>query len=498
MTRILSILVVAILVRVVVLAMPPGPVGGALSGIAWADDEDDDGGGGGEDDDDDDGRDDRADEDDDNDDDGDDNRSTRSGRNDDETDGSGPVPRRGSGAERLLQDLFGNPRRTAPVAASPLPPPPPSPPPPPPPPPASAPDEIVTLGLTGADLSVLLAQGFAVIEERPLGSFGTISRRLRIPPDLTLENARLAVRAVPSGQDADFNHFYRSEQGFDPDCNGSECPARAMLDWPPVVSRAGACGSTVPIGMIDTGINDGHDTFADARLEVIRLGAPEVQPSRAIHGTAVAALLVGDPSARSSGLVPGSRLVAVDAFHRSGSDERADLFTLVGALDLLAGRGVSVINLSLAGPPNTVLEAGVTRLVTEVDIVLTAAVGNAGPAAEPAYPAAYPAVIAVTAVDRSGNVYRRAGRGDHVDLAAPGVDVWTAASVSGARWKTGTSFAVPFVTAAVALLREARPDLSAVQVSAELRARARDLGLPGHDETYGAGLVSVETICRPA
>ena len=54
-------------------------------------------------------------------------------------------------------------------------------------------------------------------------------------------------------------------------------------------------------------------------------------------------------------------------------------------------------------------------------------------------------------MDRGGRVYRRAGRGAHVDFAAPGVAVWTAAWVRGARPKTGTSFATPFVTAAVVL-----------------------------------------------
>ena len=91
---------------------------------------------------------------------------------------------------------------------------------------------------------------------------------------------------------------------------------------------------------------------------------------------------------------------------------------------------------------------------------MIAAAGNDGPRAEPAYPAAYDSVIAVTAVDRSGTIYRRAIRGAHVDLAAQGVEVWTAASVKGARWKTGTSFAAPYVTAAVALWLQHDPMLT--------------------------------------
>ena len=481
-------------------------------GAAWADDDDDDGGGsddddddggrgGGSDDDDDDGggsggggsggggRDDDRDDDD------DDGGSSRSsgGRDDKDDDGGARV--RPGGGGNLFGRLFGRPEPSAPPPApSPAPAPTQAPAPPPPPPPASAPDEIVALALDAADLATLTAQGYAVIEEIAVPGLDATPRRLRIPAGTTLADARAAVRALPTGQDADFNHYYRSE-GFPEDCEALECPARRMIDWPEPAERAAGCGGDVTIGMIDTGINDAHETLDGADLQVLRLAPEDFTPSRALHGTAIAALLVGDPATRSPGLVPSARLVAVDAFHRRGSDERADIFTLVEALGLLAERGVGVINLSLAGPANTVLEEVVARLKGEQDIVLVAAVGNDGPRAEPAFPAAYPEVIAVTAVDRDRVVYRRAIRGEHVDLAAPGVAVWTAASISGARWKTGTSYAVPFVTAAAAILREARPALTAPEIGPELARLATDIGDPGPDRIYGAGLLGLGTLC---
>jgi subtilisin family serine protease len=247
--------------------------------------------------------------------------------------------------------------------------------------------------------------------------------------------------------------------------------------------------------MIDTGINEGHDTFRGASIQVARLTGEGLNPATAVHGTAVAALFVGDPDGRSPGLIPGARLYAVDAFHRAGTDERADAFTLVTALDLLADQGVLVINLSLAGPSNEVLEQKVVNLVRTRDIVLVAAAGNAGPTADPQYPAAYPDVLAVTAVDRRGEPWRRAARGPHVEIAAPGVDVWTAASIRGARTKTGTSFAAPFVSAAAALLRDRFPDMTADEVRKLLVASATDLGPPGPDETFGAGLLTSFGLC---
>lgn len=365
-----------------------------------------------------------------------------------------------------------------------------------PPPPGFAANEIVALALTEGDLATLTAQGFSVIEEVEVPGIAVTSRRLGIPGNISLSEARDTVRALASGQEADFNHYYRSEEGFPEECSGAECPARRAIGWPRIPDRETACARTVTIGMIDTGINEQHETFASARLDVIRLARSDLDPSRAVHGTAVAALLVGDPMTRSPGLVPGSQLIAVDAFHRVGSDERSDAFTLIEALGLLSEAQVDIINLSLAGPPNTVLEELIDRLVFDFDIVIVSAVGNLGPNAQPAYPAAYDPVVAVTAVDRDGAVYRRAVQGTHVDLAAPGVNVWTAASVSGARWKTGTSFAVPFVTAAAAILRELRPELTAREIEAELRQRAQDRGEPGPDSVFGAGLLSIEGLCE--
>jgi hypothetical protein len=424
------------------LALPP-----ALGvDAAWAQDDDDDNGGGG---------------------------------NDDDDDG----PRARSGGQRTAPATRSRP--AAPVRAAPV------------PLPAFAPGEIVTLALGDDDLAVLLARGYRVLEERPVPEVGIVARRLAIPEGTALEAARDEVRALATGGDADFNHYYRSEQAPDTEaCDGPHCPSLELIGWTQAPSPPPPCAADVAIGVIDTGINPDHLAFSVARLDVRRLAPEALDPSRAIHGTAVLALLIGDPESRSPGLLPDTRVIAVDAFHRAGGDERADVYTLAAALDYLAGEGVRVVNMSLAGPPNAVLERA-TEAILGRDIVVVAAVGNAGPAADPAYPAAYPGVIGVTAVDRSGTVYRRAGRGPHVDLAAPGVEVWTAASVRGARPKTGTSFAAPFVTAAAAALRASDPALTREEVAAALTGAARDLGEAGYDEVYGHGLVQAARLCRP-
>lgn len=359
--------------------------------------------------------------------------------------------------------------------------------------PQFAPNELIARGLSPADMQILQDAGFRVLRNVTLAE-GESFHRLRKPAGMTMPDARAMVREMGSTEAADFNHFYRPGNATR-DCTGADCPARQMIAWP--VDTAG-CSGPVRIGMVDTGLNADHAVLKDARIRVHQIQAGKNRaPSDTLHGTAVAALLVGKSDSRTPGLVPQAELIAVDAFHKQRDDERTDAFALVEALNFLSENQVDIVNLSLAGPPNEALARQVAAMARD-DIILVAAAGNGGPAARPAFPAAYDQVIAVTAVDRRQQVYRRANRGEHIDLAAPGVDVWTAASISGARTKTGTSFAAPFVTAAAALLLQANPDLTPDEVRKILERDARDLGQDGPDEIFGHGLIAPASLCAAA
>ena len=93
-------------------------------------------------------------------------------------------------------------------------------------------------------------------------------------------------------------------------------------------------------------------------------------------------------------------------------------------------------------------------------IILVAAAGNAGPNSPPLFPAADPNVIAVTATDEDDRIFRAANRGNHIAVAAPGVDLWLPTLDGDYRMTSGTSFAAAEVSGVIALMLERNPSLT--------------------------------------
>ncbi|HEX9448034.1 MAG TPA: S8 family serine peptidase, partial [Dongiaceae bacterium] len=206
-----------------------------------------------------------------------------------------------------------------------------------------------------------------------------------------------------------------------------------------------------------------------------------------------ATLLVGRTDAS---LLPGLPLFAANIFRQDmDGNPVATAVGFVEALNWMSEQGVSVVNVSLSGPPNDLMEQAV-RQATKRGMLIVAAVGNDHLAGTKRYPAAYDNVIGVTAIDSQGAVLPEANSGNYVSYAAPGVDIWVpngllaqadGKSADGAGdYYTGTSFAAPYVTAAAALVGN---DVRRLQDG------ARDLGKPGYDETFGWGLVQAGGNC---
>ncbi|WEK05964.1 MAG: S8 family serine peptidase [Candidatus Devosia phytovorans] len=350
--------------------------------------------------------------------------------------------------------------------------------------PDQADDQIVVQRLSADDRATLLGQGYLLLAE------SRDRLLLQLPDHLNVDEALSLLRETAPAALAAPNSYYRS-QAVPMECEGALCAHWEAVNWPPVTADP-LCRFEPHIGVIDTGVNQDHAMLTNARLSLETIGSAGAEPSEHKHGTAVVAMFVGAAGDRVPGLAPAAQLLVVDPFGMVDGDERSDVFSLVSALDRLVEAKVDVASLSLAGPDNPLLAEAVARLQT-AGIPIVAAVGNAGPRAAPLYPAAYPEVVAVTAVDISDNIYRRAIHGDHVLLAAPGVEIATAASISGVRPQTGTSFAVPFVTTAVAAAMAG--DVPVDEAIDALIQTSRDLGEAGRDPVFGWGMVQIPSPC---
>lgn len=324
--------------------------------------------------------------------------------------------------------------------------------------------------------------GFVFREQARLPGLGLVMQRFEFPQPLTGLQAIAALEGIEPAATAGVNHAYgpAAEPGAGQGAGAAAFDyANGLLDWP------GACAAAGPIGMLDGSVNPYLPELAG--VKVIARPFHRGPAAQVRHGDQVAAVLTDRRRLRDVTLYSA----AVLGMSQRGVVE-AGVDDVLRGLDWMTQNGVKLVNVSLAGPYNKLLDRGVDTALAR-GVTLVAAVGNDGAAANPRYPAALENVVAATAVDARAALWPQAVRGGYVDVAAPGVDVMVRL---GGRpgFATGTSIAVPFVTARLA----ADPALygaGAAAARAALGAEARDLGAPGPDPDYGAGLLRAPRGC---
>lgn len=341
--------------------------------------------------------------------------------------------------------------------------------------------EILAFNPGKAGLAAAAAAGMTVLSERQLDGLDETMVVLRLPEGAATAALLDMLRAADPDGSYDFNHIYTgSGAGAGGQAAGAAAPS------PPRPRKAGA----TTVGLVDSGVDAGHEVFRGGAIE--RWGCGDaIHPDA--HGTAVAALMVGR-SAHFSGVAPQATLFAADVYCASGTGGSAD--KVAAALAWMAREKVGVINLSIVGPHNLTLERVVGAMVRRGHL-LVAAVGNDGPAAAPLYPASYPGVVGVSAVDKRGRVIPESGRGPQVMFAAPGNHMVSA--VPGAppyRQVRGTSYASPIVAALLAR-GLAQPDKAGAAAALAALSKAAGQGSAVSNDT-GYGIVGREFRTDPS
>ena len=327
----------------------------------------------------------------------------------------------------------------------------------------------------------LAQEGYLFDRVSELSGLGFLLAEVAAPASFDLSATRAGIYEVIGGQqaDVDLNHLYTAGV---PDPQNDEQPLVGLAPRELLPPPTDLSGLSLRIGIIDSSIDQRHSAFSNSSITTQRFVDNDSPPNA--HGTAIASIIASnDPQAL--GLAPSAKIYAAEVFdHNEQQGEFASTVSLIKALSWLMTQDVSVINISLAGPSNRLLETALTR-VRERGVLAIAAAGNGGPMAQPMNPAAYPEVVAVTATDDRGRAFRLANRGEYVDIAAPGVNIRHAQAGGGFAASSGTSYAVPFVTVAAARLLQSTVE-PALMLDA-LYASARDIGAPGRDQIYGYG-----------
>lgn len=326
--------------------------------------------------------------------------------------------------------------------------------------------EVVALNMAPAALGEAQKQGFRLIVDEPLPELGGRVVRLGAPEGMDAHDALSRIRQIEPKGVFDYVHYY-----------GLHYRPSGVLAGPSPVTYVESLPrkkDKLTIGMIDTGVV-GHSALKGASIKT-RDFAQVSGGTPVDHGTAIASILVSEGS---------DTLYVANIFRGNGAAPYTSADAIVRALEWMVQNHVPVVNISLTGPRNAVLDALIERTAGK-GVAIVAAAGNGGPTAAPAYPAALRPVVAVTAVDKGMRVYRYANQGHYITVAARGVAEPAAQSKGGIGQFSGTSFATPHIAAWMARCMKSEPS---AECTAQLRRSAHDLGEPGYDPVYGYGYV---------
>ena len=254
-------------------------------------------------------------------------------------------------------------------------------------------------------------------------------------------------------------------------------------------------GNLVKVAIIDTGIDVKHpDLQANLKGGVSAVSYTTSYNDDNGHGTHVAGIVAAvDNEIGVIGVGPQINLYAVKVLDRRGSGYLSDV---IEGLDWAIQNEMQVVNMSLGTSSDILSLREAVQRVNQAGIVQVAAAGNSGGAV--IYPAAYPEVIAVSATDSADTIASWSSRGPEIDLAAPGVSIFSTYKGQTYKILSGTSMAAPHVTGAAALVltvpEKCDLDLSGscspTEVQQRLEATAKPLGVEGKDSLYGSGLAN--------
>lgn len=261
----------------------------------------------------------------------------------------------------------------------------------------------------------------------------------------------------------------------------------SVLLWLGITTDNSSWGKGVRVAVIDSGVVP-HPDLPGLSGSIAITPYPKDLSKTYGHGTAVASLIAGNnPQAR--GIAPAVDLVSIRVGDETG---KADSFALASGILAALDANVQIMNISMGTTENNPLVEEAVLMARDQNVLIVAASGNSAQN-EACYPAAYPSVISVGAVDARGEHLDFSNFGTYLSITAPGYAINAAWPGNRHVAISGTSASAPIVTGAIAAtMSNGNGVMMTASQAADIVMRESDeAGLPGPDSEYGVGILNM-------
>ncbi|WP_135546788.1 S8 family peptidase [Paenibacillus cymbidii] len=252
----------------------------------------------------------------------------------------------------------------------------------------------------------------------------------------------------------------------------------------------GKGSSEVTVAVIDTGVDLAHPDLQGHLASGLNVIHEDADPIDDVgHGTHVAGVISAlvNNGEGVAGMTWYNPVMPVKVLDETGA---GNTYAVSQGIIWAADHGAKVINLSLGNYAEASFLHDAIKYAYDKDVVIVAASGNDN-TDEPGYPAAYPEVLAVAAIDANQRKAAFSNYGDYIDVAAPGVSIASTYMHKQYAALSGTSMASPHAAALAALIRSVNPQLKNTEVMDIMKQTAIDLGPAGKDDYFGYGQIDV-------